>query len=155
VVGSQIGIFTLDPSFGHNLCFKYSNGSLQAHFRHLSFKTFSMELFNPMSFDPWNTSLKIHDSIGIPTHTVRIHLGVCGFIPSHSQECECDYRVALSACTFPCLCFGHEPKVKVVTFAPIIESFKSKLRTKPTKTHIVITNDVYELSIVTSCCQQN
>jgi hypothetical protein len=27
VVGSQISSLTLDPSFGHNLCFKYPNGS--------------------------------------------------------------------------------------------------------------------------------
>ncbi len=27
MVGGQIGILTLDLSFGHNLCYKYSNGS--------------------------------------------------------------------------------------------------------------------------------
>jgi len=27
MVGSQIGSLTCDPSFGHNLCFKYPNGS--------------------------------------------------------------------------------------------------------------------------------
>jgi len=26
MVGSQIGTLTFDPSFGHNLCFKYPNG---------------------------------------------------------------------------------------------------------------------------------
>jgi hypothetical protein len=29
VVGSQIGSLTLDASFGHNLCFKYPNGSCE------------------------------------------------------------------------------------------------------------------------------
>jgi hypothetical protein len=29
VVGSQIGNLTLDPSFDHNLCFKYPNGSCE------------------------------------------------------------------------------------------------------------------------------
>jgi hypothetical protein len=29
---------------------------------------------------------------------------------------ECDSQVAPSACTFPCPCFGSEPKVRVVTF---------------------------------------
>jgi len=40
---------------------------------------------------------------------------VCGCIPSHSWECKCDSRVTLLAHTFPCLCLGHEPKVKVMT----------------------------------------
>ncbi len=34
---------------------------------------------------------------------------------SHSWECECDSRVTLLARTFPCLCLGCKPKVKVVT----------------------------------------
>jgi hypothetical protein len=38
---------------------------------------------NPMSFDPWNCSLKICESIWIPTPKVGAHLGVCEFIPSH------------------------------------------------------------------------
>jgi len=29
VVKNQIGILTLNPSFGHNLCFKYPNGSCE------------------------------------------------------------------------------------------------------------------------------
>jgi hypothetical protein len=29
VIGSQIGRLTPDPSFGHNLCFKYRNGSCE------------------------------------------------------------------------------------------------------------------------------
>jgi pentatricopeptide repeat protein len=68
-----------------------------------------------MSFDPWNTFLKIWDSIGIPIPEMGTHLGVCGFIPSHSWECKCDSWVTLSNHTFPCVCFNHEPKVKVVT----------------------------------------
>jgi len=42
------------------------------------------ELFNAMSFDLWNTFLKIWNSIGILLPKVGVHLGVCGFIPSHS-----------------------------------------------------------------------
>jgi hypothetical protein len=37
-----------------------------------------------MSFDPYNYPLKIWESIGTPTPKVGIHLGVWGFIPSHS-----------------------------------------------------------------------
>jgi len=42
------------------------------------------ELFNPMNFDPYNHFLKIREFIGIPTPKVGAHLGVWGFIPSHS-----------------------------------------------------------------------
>jgi hypothetical protein len=37
-----------------------------------------------MGFDPYNLSLKIQESIGTSTRQVRVHLGVWGFIPSHS-----------------------------------------------------------------------
>jgi hypothetical protein len=37
-----------------------------------------------MSFDPFNRHLKIQKSIGTPTHKVEAHLGLWGFIPSHS-----------------------------------------------------------------------
>jgi hypothetical protein len=37
-----------------------------------------------MSFDPFNCFLKIQKSIGTPIPKVGAHLGVCGFIPSHS-----------------------------------------------------------------------
>jgi hypothetical protein len=32
----------------------------------------------------------------------------------HSQDCECDFRVAFSARTSPCPCLGHELKAKVM-----------------------------------------
>jgi len=37
-----------------------------------------------MSFDPYNFSLKIRESIGTTTPKVGTHLGVWGFIFSHS-----------------------------------------------------------------------
>jgi hypothetical protein len=37
-----------------------------------------------MSFGPCNRLLKIMESIGTPTSKVGTHLGVWGFIPSHS-----------------------------------------------------------------------
>jgi hypothetical protein len=53
------------------------------------------ECFNPMSFDPWNTFLKIWNYLGILTPKMEVHLEVCGSIPSHSQEC----KMWLSGCT--------------------------------------------------------
>jgi len=37
-----------------------------------------------MGFDPCNRLLKIRKSIGIPIPKMGVHLGVWGFIPSHS-----------------------------------------------------------------------
>jgi hypothetical protein len=42
------------------------------------------ELFNPMSFDCCNGPLKIWEAIKTPTPKMGVHLGVWGFIPSHS-----------------------------------------------------------------------
>jgi hypothetical protein len=36
-----------------------------------------------MSFDPLNFFMKIWDSIGTLIPKIGIHLGMCGFIPSH------------------------------------------------------------------------
>ncbi len=86
VVKSQIGSLTPNPSFGHNLCFKYSNGSCELNLDINVSRSFQWyeEPFSPMSFDPCNFLLKIWESIGSPTPKVGTHLGMCGFIPSHS-----------------------------------------------------------------------
>ncbi len=86
VVGSQIANLTPSPSFGHNLCFNYRNGSCEPIFKKLIPRAFQWykELFHPMVFDPYNCSMKIQESIGTPTPKVRAHLGVLRFIPSHS-----------------------------------------------------------------------
>jgi len=86
MVGSQIVNLTPDLSFGHNLYFKCPNGSCKPIFDIYIPRTFQWykELFNPMSFGPCNRPLKIWESIGTPTPKVRVHLGMWGFIPSHS-----------------------------------------------------------------------
>jgi len=69
MVGSQIGNLTLDPSFDHNLCFKYPNGSCEPVldiYIPIFFQWYK-ELFNPMNFDPYNFPLKIWESIRTPT----------------------------------------------------------------------------------------
>ncbi len=86
VLKNQIGKLILGLSFSHTLWFKCPNGSC----KHISniyvskvFQSYK-EFFNPMGFNPYNRSLKIWESIGTPTPKVKIHLGVWGFIPSHS-----------------------------------------------------------------------
>jgi hypothetical protein len=81
----QIDILTLDPSFGHNLCCKYSNGSCKPISNIYVSRDFQWykEIFNPMSFDLCHLFLKIWEFIGALTPKVGVHLGVWGFIPSH------------------------------------------------------------------------
>ncbi len=76
--GSQIDNLIPNPSFGHNLCLKYPNGSCEPILDiHISraFQWYK-ELFNPMNFDPWNCHLKIWKSIGTLTPKVGVNLGV-------------------------------------------------------------------------------
>jgi hypothetical protein len=86
VVKNQIGNLTLGPSFGHNLCFKYPNGTYEPILNIYIRKAFQLykEIFNPMSFDPYNCPLRIQESIKTPTFKMGAYLGVRGFIPSHS-----------------------------------------------------------------------
>jgi hypothetical protein len=86
VLGKQIANLTPGFPFNHNLCFKCPNGSCETILNiyvSIAFHWYK-ELFDPMGFDPYNRSLKIWKSIETPTPKVRAHLGVWGFIPSHS-----------------------------------------------------------------------
>jgi hypothetical protein len=61
MVGSQIGTLTISFSFGHHLCYKYYNGSCKPVLDIYVLRIFQRykRLFNLMSFDPQNRSLKI------------------------------------------------------------------------------------------------
>jgi len=122
-VGSQIGNLTLDPSFGHNLCFKYPNGSWEPILHIYVPKKFQPynEFFNSMIFDPCNCPLKIQESIGNLIPRVGIHLRVWGvhsltlsYIP---KSMKCDSRASFLARTFVSHCLDCEPKVKFATIS--------------------------------------
>ncbi len=86
MVDNQIVNLTLGLSFGHNLCFTNPNGSCEPIldiYLPTAFQWYK-ERFNPMIFDPCNRLLKIRKFIGTPTPKLGVHLGVWGFIPSHS-----------------------------------------------------------------------
>ncbi len=97
MVRSQIDNLTFGPSIDHNLCFKYSNGTWKPILDIYILRSFQWykELFNPMSFNPYNFSLRIWESIGTLTSKVRAHLGVCGFIPSHLPTLPRAWNVTL------------------------------------------------------------
>jgi hypothetical protein len=80
VVRSQIHTLIPSLSFDHNLCFKSSNGTCEPILDIKVLRDFQWynEPFNPMSFDPYNLSLKIQESIKI----LIPQWVVCEFIPS-------------------------------------------------------------------------
>jgi hypothetical protein len=86
MVGSQIGNLIPGLSFGHNLGFKYLNWSCKLILDIYVPRDFQWykKKFNPMIFDLYNCPLNIRESIETPTPKVGAHLGVWGFISSHS-----------------------------------------------------------------------
>jgi len=56
-----------------------------------------------MNFDRCNFFLKIWKSIGTPTFKVRAHLGVCGFVPSHSPALPGAWNVTPMLHSWPAL----------------------------------------------------
>jgi hypothetical protein len=82
MVRSQIGNLTPDPSFGHNLCFRYLNGSCKPTLEILVLRDFQWykKVLNPMSFDflqspsedlevHWDSNSQSGSSLG----SVRVH----------------------------------------------------------------------------------
>ncbi len=91
MVGSQVANLILVPSFNHNLCFKCPNGSCEPILNIYVPRAFQWynKVFNPLSFDPCNNSLKIWESTMTLIPKVEAPLGMWGFIPHiflHSQE---------------------------------------------------------------------
>jgi len=130
MVGNQIVNMTFGPYFGHNLCLKCPTGSCEPILDINIPRTFQWykELFNPMSFDPYNRPLKIWKSIKTPILKMGTHLGVWGFILStflHSQEHEMWLPGSLLARTFASPCLGLEPKARVMTLLIVCEYFKN------------------------------
>jgi len=85
VVGSQTANLISGPSFGHNLCFRCLNGQCKSILDIYVPRVFQWykQRHKPLSFDPWNRSLKFRDSIGTPSPKMGVALGVWGFTPSH------------------------------------------------------------------------
>jgi len=83
LVENQIDTLIFNFFFGQNLCLYYWNGSDEPIFNIYTSIIFQRykEIFSVMNFDPWNISLKIQDSMGLPIPKMKVHLGVCGFIP--------------------------------------------------------------------------
>jgi hypothetical protein len=135
------GNSTLDPSFGHNLCFRCPNEQCEPILDIYASRAFHWykKRHNPLSFDPCDCSLKFRQSTGTPSPKVGVALGVWGFTPSHflilshtPGSMWCDSRASSclnsqasswlnSRASFgphPCnsLCLSREPKARVATY---------------------------------------
>jgi hypothetical protein len=124
VVESQIGYLTSNLLFGHNLCFKYSNGTCKPILDiHVSKKfEWYKELFIPINSDPCNFSLKIWESNSQSENPVG-NVWVHSFTPSYTpRNMKCDFSTSLLACIFASPCLGCEPKVKVTKISNSCEN---------------------------------
>ncbi len=126
MVWSQIANLTPSLYFGHNLCFKCSNGSYDPILNIYVPRSFQWykELFNSMGFDLYNHFMKIWESIRTSTPQSGNSLGNVGVHPltlSHTPgSMKCDSLPSHVAYTFASPCLGCEPKVKVTTFRLIM-----------------------------------
>ncbi len=103
VVRSQIGNLTSGPSFGHNLCFNYPNGSYKPIIEIFIPRVFQWykELFSPMSFNSCDCLLMIREFTGTPTPKMGVHLRVWGFIASHFLTLPGTWNVTLWLHSWP------------------------------------------------------
>ncbi len=110
---------------------------MQTYFRHIRFKIFFQwykKRLNPLSFDPYNRSLTIWESIWDSNFqyenslgSVRVH-SLTFFCTPGSMKC--DSQASLLPRTLASPCLGHEPKVRVATLIPypfIIFTFGLKI----------------------------
>jgi len=106
LVGSQTGSLTHGLSFGHYLCFKCPNDQCKPILNIYVPRSFQWykEHHKPLSFDPWNHSLKFWESTKTPSPKVGVALGVWRFTPSHFPTLpgECDMTHGLSLGPHPC-----------------------------------------------------
>jgi hypothetical protein len=136
VVGGQIANLTPNLSFCYNLCVKCPNGSGKPILDIYVPRVFQWykKLCNPMGFDPFNCFMKIWESIRTPILKVGVHLGVWGFIPSHSLTLLGPWDVILGIPSWPAplqaLCLSCEPKVRVATPCHFQKNYQNGLGLK-------------------------
>jgi hypothetical protein len=103
MVKSQIGNLIPGLSFDHNLCFRCPNGQckpISDIYISIAFQWYK-KLFKMMGFDPYNHALKIWESIWDSNSQHGVHLGVWGFIPSHSLALSGTCDVTLESPSWP------------------------------------------------------
>jgi hypothetical protein len=121
MVRSQTTNLTLDPSFGHNLCFRCSNGSCKpiSDIYVPRYFQWYKEHVNPLSYDPYNCCMKIQESIWDFKSQNESSLGN---VKVHSLtlfctlgSVKCDSWASFLAHTLTSLCLGCKPRARVAT----------------------------------------
>jgi hypothetical protein len=86
VVGSQTANLTLGHSFGHNLCYRCPNGQCKPILGIYASRAFwwYKERLKERSLTPEIAFWRFESPFRTPTPNMGVHLGVWGFIPSHS-----------------------------------------------------------------------
>jgi hypothetical protein len=121
MIKSQINNLILGPSFGHNLCFKYANGSCEPILDILVSRTFHWykELFNLMHFDPLqllSENSRVYRESNSQSGSSFGSVGVHSLTRSYTLESmKRDSQASFLARTFASPCLGREPKVRAVT----------------------------------------
>ncbi len=119
MVGSQISNLTFDLSFGHNLCFKYSNETCKPILDIYILESFKWynELFSRMNFEPTITLWKFKSQLGFQLPKWEPTLGVCGFIPSHPPTFMGAWNVTLELHPWPAplkaLTLDEKPRLRL------------------------------------------
>jgi hypothetical protein len=135
MVRNQIDNLTFGPSFGHNLCFKYSNGSCKPILNIYVSRNFQWykELFNPMSF--WFVQSPSND-LGIHRDSNSQNGSTLGSVGVHFlaflntlRSMKCGSWASFLAHTFASFCLSCEPKAKVATGAKANSSTTSFSKT--------------------------
>jgi hypothetical protein len=140
MVRSQIGNLTPSSFFGHNLCFKYPNGSCKPIldiYVLIAFQRYK-EIFNIIKFDPYIRPLNFLESIKTPIPKMEAHLGVWGFIPSHFPTLSKVWNVDPVLHSWPAplqaLTLVVSPRLRLrhnITFVQL--KFKSRRHFRPRK----------------------
>jgi hypothetical protein len=100
VIRSQTANLIPIPSFGHNLCFRCSNGSREPISNIYTFQDLSNYIRNASIHLFFTPKIALWRFRG-PTLKMRVHLGVWGFIPSHSFALLGAWNVTLKLAPWP------------------------------------------------------
>jgi len=128
LVGSQIGNLTLDPFFGHNLCFRCPNEQCEPILDIYVPRAFQWykERHKPLSFDP---SKLVSEVLGVPRDSISQSGSCLGSVRVHSLTLSytpasmwCDARASFWPEPLQPLCLGREPKARVATKDPTINT---------------------------------
>jgi hypothetical protein len=117
VIGNQTTNLTPGLSFGHNLCFKCSNGSCEPILDIYVLSDFQWykERLHPLSFDPCNYSWKTQKSNWDSNSqdessrgNVKVHSLTLFCTPGSMR---CDFRASLLAHALASPCLGRDPRL--------------------------------------------